>query len=253
MTPTSITVDAQNQTHQYTVEKSSTQNHVMTITAMENLNSEIEFNLQDNAILNLLVIQEGAESANNAVKHTFKLAQDSQLNVTWLSRQNKEISQHIQLDFNGEGINANLSGLASLKGSQKITTHTQLNHHSPNTNASQHFKNIIADEAVAEYQGLVHVKAEAQKTDSNQYTHNLILSDHGRAYTKPQLEIFADDVKCSHGASIGQLNEEHIFYLNSRGFSKHQAREILLTGFAEEIIDLIPVPMDKEALLVKFL
>ncbi len=177
----------------------------------------------------------------------FVLEENSTLNATWLSHQTQNATQNIRVEFKGENINANLSGLARLKNTEHLTTHTHLIHHTPNTNATQFFKRIIEDRAVSEFQGLVHVKADAQKTDSNQYNHNLILSDFGRAIARPQLEIFADDVKCSHGATIGQLDEEQIFYLQSRGFSRVEAHTILLQGFMDEIIDRIPTQLNPQS------
>ena len=120
-------------------------------------------------------------------------------------------------------------------------THTKVNHYSPSTTSTQLFKNILMDRSRSEYNGRVYVHPGSQLTDSSQRNHNLLLSDDARAYSRPQLEIYADDVKCAHGATIGQLNEQELFYLQSRGLSVPEARAILLHGFVEEVVDRFPL------------
>jgi Fe-S cluster assembly protein SufD len=158
----------------------------------------------------------------------------------WWNEDNQKLNRTIKVEFLGEESQAKLYGFTRASGTQTSSTETQLIHHVPNTNASQLFKSIVSDQSISEFQGLVYVKSEAQKTDSNQYSQGLILSDQARVITRPQLEIFADDVKCSHGASIGQLDAEQLLYIQSRGLSEHQAKTLLLKGFYEEIIDLVP-------------
>ncbi len=159
----------------------------------------------------------------------------------WFSEGGAETQRTLTVDVQGEHALIKLNGLAILNTTQTHTTHTFMNHHVPNCETHQFFKHIVANEAQCEFNGLVYVNEIAQKTDSYQANHNLVLSDNARAISRPQLKIFADDVKCSHGATVGQLDEEQLFYLKTRGLPLAQARSILISGFAEEIIDRIPL------------
>ena len=152
-------------------------------------------------------------------------------------------SKHlIQSDFLGEGINHNLKGLYVLKNSQACHNQVIFNHNKPNCSSNQLFKGILNDKSRAEFSGIIKVKEKANGTAAKQLNKNLLLSPEAKVDTRPQLEIKADDVKCSHGATIGQLQSEEIFYLLSRGISREKALEILTFGFAEEIIETISIP-----------
>ena len=153
-----------------------------------------------------------------------------------LSRHNLNVVQ------DGEGADARIDGLALISGRQLADTHTLLDHAKPNGKSVQLHKCIVGGAAHAVFNGKVLVREGAQLTDSAQESRNLLLSSKARVDTKPQLEIFADDVKCSHGATVGQLDTEQVFYLKSRGLSETRARSLLTYAFGAEIIDRIPVP-----------
>jgi len=153
-----------------------------------------------------------------------------------LSRNNLAILQQ------GEGIEVAIDGLALIGGRQLADTHTLIDHLKPHGRCEQVHKTIVGGGAHAVFNGKVFVREGAQLTDSSQQSRNLLLSDKARVDTKPQLEIFADDVKCAHGAAVGQLDPEHLFYLKSRGLSERAARNLLTYAFGAEIIDRIPVP-----------
>lgn len=153
-----------------------------------------------------------------------------------LSRNNLTILQQ------GEGIEVGIDGLALIDGRQLADTHTLIDHLKPHGRCEQVHKTIVGGGAHAVFNGKVFVREGAQLTDSSQQSRNLLLSDKARVDTKPQLEIFADDVKCAHGAAVGQLDPEHLFYLKSRGLSERAARNLLTYAFGAEIIDRIPVP-----------
>ena len=153
-----------------------------------------------------------------------------------LSRNNLTIRQQ------GEGIEVAIDGLALIAGRQLADTHTLIDHLKPHGRCEQVHKTIVGGGAHAVFNGKVFVREGAQLTDSSQQSRNLLLSDKARVDTKPQLEIFADDVKCAHGAAVGQLDPEHLFYLKSRGLSERAARNLLTYAFGAEIIDRIPVP-----------
>lgn len=153
-----------------------------------------------------------------------------------LSRNNLSVTQA------GEGAHAQIDGIALIGGRQLADTHTLMDHTRPNGTCEQSHKTIVGGAAHAVFNGKVFVREGAQLTNSSQQSRNLLLSDKARVDTKPQLEIFADDVKCAHGATVGQLDADHLFYLKSRGLPEAQARNLLTYAFGAEIIDRIPVP-----------
>ncbi len=147
-----------------------------------------------------------------------------------------------------ENTHATLDGLVMVNGDQLSDTHSVMDHTMPNCTSHQLHKCIIDGDGTSVFNGKIFVRQDAQKTDAFLENRNLLLSNTGMAYTKPQLEIFADDVSCSHGATIGQLNEEEVFYLKTRGLRESQTREILTYGFALDVIESIPVPSIQERL-----
>ena len=153
-----------------------------------------------------------------------------------LSRYDLNVAQR------GEGAEIRLDGLALISGRQLADTHTLMDHARPGGNCRQLHKCIVGGAAHAVFSGKIVVRPGAQLTNSAQQSRNLLLSGNARVDTKPQLEIFADDVKCAHGATVGQLDEEQVFYLMSRGLSGAAARSLLTYAFGAEVIDRIPVP-----------
>jgi len=153
-----------------------------------------------------------------------------------ISRNNLSVRQ------TGEGAEAIMDGLALISGRQLADTHTVMDHARPQGRCVQLHKTIAGGAAHAVFNGKVLVRHDAQLTDSSQQSRNLLLSKRAHVDTKPQLEIFADDVKCAHGATVGQLDPEQLFYLKSRGLPEGRARNLLTYAFGAEIIDRIPVP-----------
>jgi Fe-S cluster assembly protein SufD len=140
-----------------------------------------------------------------------------------------------------EGSEAVVNGLYVINGSQHVDNHTVIDHARPHGTSHELYKGILDDKASAVFNGRILVRKDAQKTDSKQTNKNLVLSDDAVINTKPELQIFADDVRCTHGATIGQLDAESLFYLQSRGIGKSQARSLLTYAFAQDIIDRIKV------------
>jgi Fe-S cluster assembly protein SufD len=140
-----------------------------------------------------------------------------------------------------EGTEATLNGLYIVNGTQHIDNHTILDHAKPHGASHEMYKGILDDKAVAVFNGRIIVRKDAQKTDSKQTNKNLVLSDNAVINTKPELQIHADDVRCTHGATIGQLDSEALFYLQSRGIPRSEARSLLTYAFAQDIIDRIKV------------
>ena len=146
---------------------------------------------------------------------------------------------NITAHLGGEGLECVLNGLYLTRGRQVADHHMVVNHASPHCASHEYFNGILDDQSKGVFHGRIHVHPVAQKTDAKQTNKNLLLSNEATADTKPQLEIYADDVKCTHGATIGQLNEESIFYLRTRGIPKSGARRMLIHAFAGEIIERI--------------
>lgn len=147
-----------------------------------------------------------------------------------------------------EGTEATLNGLYVVNGKQHIDNHTEIDHAKPHGTSHELYKGILDEKATAVFNGRIIVRQDAQKTDSKQTNKNLVLSDDAVINTKPELQILADDVRCTHGATIGQLDEESMFYLQSRGIGRGQARSLLIYAFAQDILDRIRVPALKEQL-----
>jgi Fe-S cluster assembly protein SufD len=159
-----------------------------------------------------------------------------------LSRFNLNVLQQ------GDGAEVRMDGLALISGRQLADTHSLMDHARPAGRCEQSHKCIVGGAAHAVFNGRIVVRPGAQLTNSAQSSRNLLLSDKARVDTKPQLEIFADDVKCAHGATVGQLDADQLFYLRSRGLSLARARDLLTYAFAAELIDRIPVPSLVESL-----
>jgi Fe-S cluster assembly protein SufD len=143
--------------------------------------------------------------------------------------------------LDAEGVESTLNGLYLGSGKQLIDNHTTIDHAKPYCNSHELYKGILDGHAHGVFNGKIFVRLDAQKTDAKQTNQALLLSDNASIDTKPQLEIFADDVKCTHGATIGQLDENALFYLRSRGIEKELARDILTYAFAGDVIDRIKI------------
>ncbi|MEN6624782.1 MAG: Fe-S cluster assembly protein SufD [Candidatus Sumerlaeia bacterium] len=152
-----------------------------------------------------------------------------------LSRQNTNIT------LAGEGTETTLNGLYAVAGTQHAAAHTRLDHAMPHCHSAELYKGILDERASGVFTGRILVRPDAQKTDAYQRNKALLLSDDAVVNTQPQLEIFADDVKCTHGASVGQLDSEAAFYLRSRGIDQNEARSLLTFAFAGEVIDQVRV------------
>ena len=146
----------------------------------------------------------------------------------------------LRVDLNGEESSVLLKGLGLLKQDHELYQHITVNHNAPFTTSRQHFRNILVEKARSEYDSLVQVRTGAIKADSNQLNKNLVLSPDARAYTRPRLRIDADDVKCTHGTTVGQLEEGEKFYLKTRGLDERTAGVVLTHAFAAEILEGLP-------------
>lgn len=181
------------------------------------------------------------------IDHTFaKQERDSLATVNTFSFGGKLVRNNLDFIHNGENINSFMNGVTIIGGEQLVDHHTAVHHNQPNCESYQNYKGIFKDKAHGVFNGKVFVDKIAQKTNAYQQNNNVLLSEGATIDTKPQLEIFADDVKCSHGCTVGQLNEDALFYLRARGISKNEAQALLLYAFANDAMENIDIEPLKE-------
>ena len=142
----------------------------------------------------------------------------------------------------GEFIDSTMKGVTIIGDRQHVDHYTLVDHAEPNCESHQDYKGIYADKSVGVFNGKIYVNQIAQKTNAFQKNNNILLDDTATINTKPQLEIFADDVKCSHGCTIGQLDEDALFYLRSRGIPKREAKGLLTYAFANNVLESVKIP-----------
>jgi len=145
-----------------------------------------------------------------------------------------------EIDLDGEGSTGKMSGFYFTDGEQHLDHDTQQNHNAPHTTSDLLFKGALKEKSRSVWQGMIYVAPGAQKTDGYQANRNLVLSKSARADSIPGLEILADDVRCTHGATVGQMEEEDIFYLMSRGLPRREAEKLVVDGFFDPILQRIP-------------
>jgi len=211
-------------------------------------NVAVQVFVEDNANVTHYRVQKDAPGHFNYGVTEVTLARGSRYDATNINL-GCALSRHdIELKFTAEGGEALVDGLYMLNGSQHHDTHSIIDHTVPNCTSHQSYKGVLNDKSRGVFNGKVFVRENAHGTDANQSNKNLLLSNDARVDTKPQLEIFNDDVKCAHGATVGQLEEEELFYLLTRGLPENLARNLLTYGFAEEIINKIGIESIKAEL-----
>lgn len=167
-------------------------------------------------------------------------AQQSTLNAYTFTWSGALVRNNLNSLLDASYSETNMYGLYCLHDQQHVDNFTTVDHQKPHTRSQELYKGIMMDASTGVFNGRIYVRPEAQKTHAFQTNNNLVLSEQATLHTKPQLEIWADDVKCSHGATIGQLDEEQLFYLRTRGLQEDTARSLLRQAFASEVIDKVP-------------
>ncbi len=202
-------------------------------------NSATDIVLADGAKLSHYKLQQESAQAY----HTADIAALQGANSSWhsisLSLGARLCRNDIRSRLTGSGADCSLDGLYLAGAEQHVDTHTTIDHAAPHCTSVELYKGILGGRAVGVFNGKVLVRNQAQRTDARQLNKNLLLSDAATINTKPQLEIFADDVKCSHGATTGRLDEDAIFFLRARGLDEEAARNLLTYAFANEIVERI--------------
>ncbi len=202
-------------------------------------NAVTEILAGDNAKVEHVKLQDEATDAFHIATIAGEFGRASNVTVHSFALGAKLSRTNIRTKLAGEGLECILNGLYLTRGEQLADHHMIVEHAQPHCASHEYFNGILDDKSKGVFHGRIYVHPIAQKTDAKQTNKNLLLSDDATADTKPQLEIYADDVKCTHGATIGQLNEESIFYLRSRGIGMDTARQMLIHAFAGEIIERI--------------
>lgn len=211
-------------------------------------NAVTELVAGDNAQVEHVKFQDESAKAYHIATIQGEFGRTSHVNLHSFAVGAKLSRNNIRAKLAGEGLECILNGLYLTKDEQLADHHMIVEHAQPHCASHEYFNGILDDKSKGVFHGRILVRRIAQKTDAKQTNKNLLLSDDATADTKPQLEIYADDVKCTHGATIGQLNEESIFYLRSRGLSTETARRMLIHAFAGEIIERIQCEAAREEL-----
>ncbi len=204
-------------------------------------NAIVDVSLADGARLEHYKIQRESMGAFHVATTRAELGPNSAYHATTINFGAALCRHDIRVQMDDEGAECSVDGLYMVDQAQHTDTHSVIDHRQPRCTSRQLYKGILDGKARAVFNGKVFVRHGAEQTNALQKNKNLLLSNEARVDTKPQLEIFADDVKCAHGAAIGQLEEDELFYLESRGINPALARNILTYGFAEEVIEKIKI------------
>ncbi|TYB78926.1 Fe-S cluster assembly protein SufD [Bizionia myxarmorum] len=219
--------------------QSLTENPVLT-------NSVTEIYANKRAIVDYYKIQNDNEHAS-LIDNTFiNQRQESFASLHTFSFGGKLTRNNLSFFQNGERVDSTLKGVTIIGGKQHVDHNTLVHHIEPNCESHQDYKGIFADSSTGVFNGKVLVNKEAQKTNAFQANNNILVSDKASINTKPQLEIFADDVKCSHGCTIGQLDETAMFYMRSRGIPEKEAKALLMFAFSNNVLSSVKIPEIKE-------
>lgn len=219
-----------------------TERHINTTNQKVFTNIVTEIYTAKNAFVDYYKLQDDTEQTI-LIDNTYAVqADNSHASVHTFSVGGALVRNNLNFYQRGEHIDSTLKGITVLSNRQHTDHYTLVNHEQPHCESHQDYKSILLDHSTMAFNGKIMVKKIAQKTNAYQQNNNILLSDKAEAYTKPQLEIFADDVKCSHGCTIGQLDAEALFYLQTRGISKKKAEALLTFAFAHSVLSSVKIP-----------
>ncbi len=211
-------------------------------------NAVTEFIVGENAIVEHDKLQDEAVDSFHIGTVHFQQGANSNVVSNAINFGGAIVRNNITVVLNGEGIEATLNGLSLGNANQHIDNHTTIDHAKPHCASHEVYKAILDGKSRGVFNGKIFVRKDAQKTDAKQTNKTLLLSDEATIDTKPQLEIFADDVKCTHGATVGHLDEEQLFYLRSRGIGFEEANDLLTFAFASDVISRVHIDALREQL-----
>lgn len=209
-------------------------------------NRVTEVFVAENAIYEHYKVENTYEKMTNFSTLNIQQQSSSSVLSNIITLNNGITRNNVNINIDGEHAETILAGLVIGDKEQKIDNQTFINHIKPNSKSNETFKYILDDSSVGAFSGLILVNKDAQKTVSKQSNRNICLTDKARMYSKPQLEIYADDVKCGHGSTMGQLDDTAMFYLRSRGISQKEAQLLLMSAFVSDVIDNIKVDALKD-------
>lgn len=204
-------------------------------------NNVTEAFVGQDAVVDVYTIQNQNNQSNSVNSAFFKQGTNSNLLTSMATLHGGLIRNNLNVVLDGEHAEANLYGMSFTDKKQHVDNFTNIEHAKPNCLSNQVYKNVLDEDSVGAFAGRIHVVRDAQKTNAFQRNNNVLLTDSAKMNTKPQLIIDADDVKCSHGATIGQIDEDALFYLRARGIAEADARLMLMNAFAHEVIQEIRV------------
>lgn len=205
-------------------------------------NSVTEIFAQKRAIVDYYKVQNDLQTANLIDNTYIAQKQESRVAVHTFSFGGNITRNNLNFYHQGERIDSTLKGITIIGDKQHVDHYTLVQHATPNCESHQNYKTILDGNATGVFNGKIFVEKEAQKTDAFQQNNNILLGDKATINAKPQLEIFADDVKCSHGCTIGQLDESAMFYMQQRGIPKKEAKALLMYAFTSEVTSSIKIP-----------
>ncbi|ESU30073.1 FeS assembly protein SufD [Flavobacterium limnosediminis JC2902] len=205
-------------------------------------NSVTEIFAQKRAIVDYYKVQNDVQTANLIDNTYISQKQESRVAVHTFSFGGNLTRNNLNFYHHGERIDSTLKGITIIGDKQHVDHYTLVNHEQPNCESHQNYKTILDGQSTGVFNGKIYVEKEAQKTDAFQQNNNILLSDKATINAKPQLEIFADDVKCSHGCTIGQLDDNAMFYMQQRGIPKKEAKALLMYAFTSEVTSSIKIP-----------
>ena len=203
-------------------------------------NTVTEVEAQPDSSLDLIIVQRESDAAFHVSNTTLHLDRDARVGTHTVTLGGALVRNDLAVHLGAEGSECSMNGLFFAAGKRLVDNHTQVEHAAPHGTSHELYKGILAGHSRGVFRGRVIVRPDAQKTDAQQQNPNLILGSGAEIDSRPQLEINADDVKCSHGTSIGRLNEDALFYLRSRGIERDRAFALLTEGFANEVLEAIP-------------
>ena len=239
--------------HRVTIQKGANASVIDRHMAMDAVsylsNAVTELKVEKDATCKWYILQQESKTATRLARLNVTLAENSDLTIFVLNAGGKLVRQEINVVVNGEGANLDIKGVNLVGDNAHIDVTTVLEHKVPHTTANELFRNVVAGDGLGVFQGQIKVAQPAQKTDAQMACNTLLLTDSSDFSAKPELEIFADDVVCAHGATVADIDEDHLFYLRARGLPEKLARSLLIKAFVDEVVEELEAEELPEALI----
>ncbi|MCO5729934.1 Fe-S cluster assembly protein SufD [Rhizobium sp. SSA_523] len=204
-----------------------------------------DISLEDGADVTWIILQEQGAADTHLGQMRVRVGENAKLRLYVINAGGKLVRQELRIDVAGEGSDLQLRGVNLLGGDTHTDVTLVLGHNVPNTTSTEIFRNVVFDRARGVFQGMIKVALDAQKTDARMACNTLLMSDDAEFAAKPELEIFADDVQCGHGATVADIDDNHLYYMMARGIPRSRARAMLVNAFVAEIVE----ELDDEALV----